>query len=129
MDEPMTTSQSHPQNSPTSVEDYAPEGEDELESSDGELITLDFTRLRSYASIDDESITFFGKSSGKALIRAAVEMKKEFYKTDGPGASSTDEDTHPKDRSFSYRRPEFWRMELVNPCLCPINPHNTHPIR
>lgn len=127
MDELVTTGQSHPQNSPASVGVHTPDGDDGLQSSDDEFATLDLTSPWRRLSISCKPTTSFGKSSGPVLIRAAVEMRSEFYGTDGPGPSPIDEEANPEGCRPPHRRPEFWGSESVNLYLCPVNSHHYSP--
>lgn len=106
---------------------HTPDGDDELQSSDDEFTTFDLTSSWRRLPVGLGSTPSFGKSSGPTLIRAAVEMKTEFYKTDGPGQSSIGEEAYPQGRFPPHRRPEFWQLESVNLHLYSVNSHNYSP--
>lgn len=125
MDEPATTTPSHPQSALANAGDYIPNADDELQSSDDEFTTINLTNSLRHLSLNRGTITSFGKSSGAVLIHAAFEMKEELHKLDGSCTSSIGKRARPAGYFPPHRRPEFWRTESVNP---PLRLTDSYPI-
>lgn len=113
------------QSNPTSVRDYTPDGDDELQSSGDEFSTLSLTETHRHLPISRGTTTSFGKSSGVALVQTVVEMRKGFHNHNGSGPGSNSEEAHPEHCFPSHRRRKFWQLEPVNLSLsqCPKDNH------
>ena len=78
----------------------APLVEDDANQDEESKLVGDLKGLR----LDPVHQRFFGKSSGIMLIRAAIDLKKEY----------TGKEDRPKDSIMPSKRPEFWNV-------CPVS--------
>jgi len=112
MDEFVPTGISNFQSTPPSVRDYSPDGDDELQSSDDQFMTLNLAEPHNRLPTSRGADTFFGKSSGASFINAAVEMKKELHNHNGSAADLITEGAR-SEGFFPRRRIKFWQPEQV----------------